>query len=84
MQQKLTLRMEDNIIKKAKSFAHSRQVSLSKIVADYFKFLVVAEEQQPLLKKTPVLRELTGILKTNGNSNDLINKYKTHLTDKYL
>lgn len=84
MQHKLTLRMDDSTIKQAKSFAHSHKLSLSQIVSDYFKFIAIHGTEQPSMKKTPVLKELTGIIKSGKHNNELIDKYKTHLSEKYL
>ena len=84
MQQKLTLRMDDNIIKQAKYFAHSHKISLSQIVSDYFKSIALSESGEPSMKRTPVLKELTGIIKSEKSNKGLTDKYKTHLADKYL
>ncbi len=84
MQQKLTLRMDDSIIRQAKSFAHNHKVSLSQIVSDYFKFIAISGSEQASTKRTPVLKELTGIIKSEKSNNDLIDTYKAHVTEKYL
>ena len=84
MQQKLTLRMNDAIINQAKHFAHSNKISLSHMVSDYFKSIVTSGRKKESMKKTPVLKELTGIIKSGKSNNDLINQYQTHISDKYL
>ena len=78
MQTKLTLRLEDSLIKQAKNYAKQHEKSLSQVVADYFQILT-QQSQKPVI--SPVTKSLIGIL----NSNNVDKKdYKKHLEDKYL
>jgi len=45
MQQKLTLRMDDRVIKQAKYSARNHKLSLSQIVSEYFKFIASPENK---------------------------------------
>ena len=40
MHSKLTLRLDDKLIREAKSYASEAEISLSKLVADYFRLLM--------------------------------------------
>ncbi|KEQ12179.1 DUF6364 family protein [Endozoicomonas numazuensis] len=79
--QKLTLRMEAELVLSAKAYASVHGKSLSQLVADYFSELTNqsgTEEKLP-----PLTQSLKGIL--SGTGKDLDEKsYKQHLEDKYL
>ena len=82
METKLTLRMDKNIINAAKRFAREHHTSLSSLVADYFRRLVMnnTREQQP----TPILAEITGVLKkTSGSRENWQEEYHQHIEEKY-
>ncbi len=80
MQTKLTLRLEDQLIDKAKFYAASTGKSLSQVVTDYFKFL--ANEKAPAASAvTPITQSLRGLLRNSKLNED---DYKKHLEEKYL
>ena len=62
MQSKLTLRLDDKLIREAKSYASEAEISLSKLVADYFRLLMSGKSAT---RKTgsPVTQSLRGVLK---------------------
>ena len=62
MQTKLTLRLDDDVIEKAKRYAKHRQTSLSRLVAKYFKFLSNLEKPQSKKSLPPITRSLWGVL----------------------
>jgi hypothetical protein len=62
VQSKLTLRLEDKLIREAKSFAAEAEVSVSKLVADYF-LLLMAGKSTARKTGAPVTRSLRGVLK---------------------
>ncbi len=80
MQTKLTLRLEDELIEKAKILARQRGKSVSKLVSEYFKFItskeLKSEEDLP-----PVVKSLYGSL---ANSKSKESDYKKYLEGKYL
>lgn len=80
MNTKLTLRLEENLIKAAKRHAGMLGKSVSQMVADYFYLLDTrsTDKKQPL---TPIVASLKGSLK--GSSVDE-KTYKRYLEDKYL
>ena len=62
MQTKLTLRLDDELINRAKSYAKKRGKSVSQIVAGYFSVLD-AEPEKKASEFTPLVRSLKGSLK---------------------
>ena len=81
MDTKLTLRLEDILIKNAKRAARSRGVSLSKMVADYFK--TISSQQKKGSPESPVLSEISGILPPRTDEKKLLKSYKRHFAEKY-
>ncbi len=78
MQTKLTLRLEDELIKQAKEHAKEQGKSLSQIVADYFTVFTKKNTKQ---KNAPITQSLIGILKDSSLDEK---DYKKHLEEKYL
>ena len=78
MQTKLTLRLEDKLIRKAKAHARQTGRSVSQLVADYFSILGTAQNKRREL--TPNVKRLKGVLR--GKQID-VEDYKQHLEDKY-
>ena len=78
MQSKLTLRLEEDVIKQAKIYAKSHDTSLSQVVSDYFQVLTTQKNQSTI---PPITQSLLGVL----NGADIgIDDYKQHLEKKYL
>lgn len=82
METKLTLRMDEKIIKEAKNYAQKRGVSLSKLVAEYFK--MISKKQDKTFIPTPILSEISGVLQNSAKKKDLGKEYKKYLEEKYL
>ncbi len=82
MATKLTLRLDEKVISKAKKAAKKRGVSLSKFVSDYFQS--VAKHQKKEVLETPILSEVAGILSVKSRDKELLKGYKRHLEEKYL
>jgi len=82
MATKLTVKLDDEVIKKAKRYAQKNNRSLSKLVEDYFRKL-----SQPLpdedIEITPLVQKLRGAFKTKKTI-DPAKAYAEHLTKKYL
>ena len=81
MQSKLTLRMEDTVIRKAKRLAKSRGKSVSRIVSEY-----IADEPEDMAVEElpPVTASMVGILARDGNRVVDEGSYKEYLEKKYL
>ncbi len=77
MQTKLTLRLEQDLIFRAKAYARASGKSVSQIVADYFD--VLAADAEVVI--TPTVRSLKGILR--GHAAD-VDDYRRHLEEKHL
>lgn len=78
MQSKLTLRLDESLIKQAKSYAKQHDKSLSQVVSDYFQALTKEVESGEI---PPITSSLIGVL---TGSNVDVDDYKRHLEEKYL
>lgn len=99
MPAKLTLRLDEALIARAKIYAHTQDRSLSKLVADYFGHLTVAPAQAGRAKSRPaknsrpasgpVTSGLRGVFVrhasgTPAKAPDAQKQYRQYLQDKYL
>lgn len=80
MNTKLTLRIEEELIKSAKNYANITGKSVSQMVADYFYLLDKKSLKKPI-QLTPIVKSLKGSLK-NADVDE--RDYKSYLEDKYL
>jgi hypothetical protein len=81
MDTKLTIKLNDSVINKAKIFAKSRRTSLSKMIESYLE--KVSSDTSNYSDITPLVKSLSGIINLPENSEHnkeytdyLINKYK--------
>ncbi|MBU4485729.1 MAG: hypothetical protein KKD38_02255 [Candidatus Delongbacteria bacterium] len=79
MNSKLTLLLDDNVIKKAKDYSKSNETSLSKLVEEYFKALSEMQRTHKV-KTTTIVSEIAGLLKGIQVSED---DYTDYLIEKY-
>lgn len=80
MKKKLTLRLDDSLIKRAKKRAKQKGTSVSQMVANYFA--LIDTEQPPTDRELPpITASLSGILKDKEIREE---DYKTHLEEKHL
>ena len=77
MQTKLTVRVNDQLIKSAKRIAHRRGISLSHLIENYLSLLAV-EQDEPLVQ-TPILQRISGILPEEASIED----HHKHWVEKY-
>jgi replicative DNA helicase len=80
MQTKLTLRLEDQLIEQAKSYAAQAGKSVSQIVADYFK-LLTSQKIKASSPSTPITQSLRGLLRESKLDEK---DYKKYLEEKHL
>ena len=80
MQSKLTLRLDEGLIRRAKLIAKRKGKSVSQMVAEYFALLGSRPSKEPD-ELAPTVNSLKGILK--GSKLDR-KDYRRHLEDKYL
>ena len=79
MNTKLTLRMDEATVRKAKIEARRRGKSVSRMVAEFIESIGSRPDSEKVLP--PTTASLVGILKGQEISED---DYKTHLREKYL
>ena len=79
MQAKLTLRVDSNLIEKAKRYSAENGKSLSQIVADHFTALTASSEAQDR-STTPITNSLRGAWKHIDFDED---EYHRYLEEKY-
>lgn len=82
MNTKLTLTVEQSLIKKAKQYAKSEGRSLSDIVENYLK-VIVKEENTRVIDSTPIASSLRGSFKA-PNDFDYKKELSKGLSKKYL
>lgn len=81
MTTKLTLRLNETVINKAKKTASKKGVSLSRMVEDYFK--AVGDQGAQEVQESPVLYEISGVLSGKKDTEQLRTGYRKHLAEKY-
>ena len=81
MTTKLTLRLDDELIRQAKKTAKNKGVSLSRIVGDYFRSLTILEEK--VMTESMVLSEISGVLSSGAGTKKPREEYRKHLEEKY-
>ncbi|MBI4755807.1 MAG: antitoxin [Betaproteobacteria bacterium] len=79
MNSKLTLRLDDELIRNAKRYSSKSGKSLSRLVADYFA-LIDAGEKAHGRELTPRVRSLFGAL---ADSSVTEQDYRRHLEEKH-
>lgn len=81
MDTKLTLKLEQKIIERAKDYAKNHNTSLSKLIENYLQSLTKIDNEKE--KISPLVKSLSGIIDIPKNYNSkedysdfLMNKYK--------
>jgi hypothetical protein len=80
MDTKLTLKIDKQIINRAKKYALEHKTSLSQIVEDYFDIIVKPTESDSEL--TPLVKKLSGVAKLPESYNSR-KEYTKYLIRKY-
>lgn len=80
MQSKLTLRVEDAVIRKAKLLAKKRGTSVSRIFGD---FISSQTEDLPSQDLPPLTSSMLGVIR-KGDSTVKEDDYRKYLEEKYL
>lgn len=81
MKTKLTLRLDKDVIEKAKEYSQKKGESLSRLVENFFKTLVEQKETEKSHQLTPTVKKLRGLLRGKKVSEA---DYKKFLKEKYL
>jgi hypothetical protein len=79
MHTKLTLRMDEKLIERAKAHSKATGKSVSQLVADYLAMLQDRPAGEVRLR--PIVRSLRGLLRGARLGEE---DYRRHLEDKYL
>ena len=82
MNTKLTLTIDDAVIKNAKRYARSQRRSLSDIVENYLK-MITRENTESEVEMTPIVKSLKGSFKFKGEI-DYKQELTKGLSEKYL
>ena len=80
MQTKLTLRLDDELIDKAKHYSKEHGYSVSQLVAEFFARLTRQETPISPAVTGPITHSLRGVLKNQDCSEE---DYRQHLDQKY-
>jgi len=78
METKLTLKLDQAIIQSAKQYAEEHNRSVSKLVEDYFRNLIVNMKDKT--HYSPIVEELSGVITPDDINN---NEYISYLESKY-
>jgi len=80
MDTKLTIKLDQTIIEKAKKYAKSKNISLSRIIESYLNAITRDEIQNEEI--SPLVRSLSGIIEIPDKF-DFKKDYTDHLLNKY-
>jgi len=81
MDTKLTIKLDDDVITRAKQYAKNRKTSLSKMIESYLDTVTKPDSRK--IKITPLVKSLSGVIKLPVDY-DYKEDYADYLTKKYL
>ncbi len=79
MDTKLTLKLDESIIKKAKQFAKENNISLSKLIEGYLKALTNNDSSKDI-QISPLVESITGVI---AEPDEERKNYNNYLNKKY-
>ncbi|MBN1463196.1 MAG: hypothetical protein JXQ69_07105 [Paludibacteraceae bacterium] len=82
METKLTLRLNDNVIERAKLYARGHKVSLSKMIESYLDNITKQKEEEKTKNITPLVESLSGVISLPSDF-DYKKDYRKYLEKKY-
>lgn len=80
MDTKLTLKLDKETINRAKDYAESKKISLSKLIESYLQLLT--KESSSKDKISPLVESLSGVIELPKKYDDK-DDYANYLTEKY-
>lgn len=80
MDSKLTLKLNAEIIGKAKQYAESKQMSLSKLIENYLQMLTQDRNAKDSI--SPLVKSLSGVIELPEHFDDK-ESYTDYLSEKY-
>ncbi|MHC1775031.1 MAG: DUF6364 family protein [Lentimicrobium sp.] len=82
METKLTLRLNDNVIERAKNYARSHKISLSKMIESYLDSITKQKEEENKIPITPLVDSLSGVIELPDDF-DYKRNYRDYMENKY-
>lgn len=82
MDTKLTLRLNKDVIEKAKEYASSHKISLSKMVESYLDSITKEKLENEKITITPFVKSLSGVIDLPSDF-DYKKAYRNYLEEKY-
>ncbi len=82
METKLTLRLNDNVIERAKNYARSHKISLSKMIESYLDSITKQKEEENKIPITPLVDSLSGVIDLPDDF-DYKRNYRDYMENKY-
>ncbi len=80
MNTKLTIKLDDEVISRAKKYAENRKTSLSKMIESYLDSVTKSDSKK--IKITPLVKSLSGLIHLPENFN-YKKERSDYLTKKY-
>lgn len=81
METKLTLRLNDDVIERAKNYARSHKMSLSKMIESYLDSITKQKEEEKKIAITPLVKSLSGVINLPVDYDK--KEYRDYLEEKY-
>ena len=82
MNTKLTLKLNDGVIARAKIYAHNHKISLSKIIETYLDSITRERDKEEKVSITPLVESLCGVINLPADF-DYKKEYRDYLEEKY-
>jgi hypothetical protein len=82
METKLTLRLNDSVIERAKLYAKSNKISLSKMIESYLDSLTKEQKDDDKIAITPLVESLSGVINLPSDF-DYKKEYSDYIIEKY-
>lgn len=82
METKLTLRLNDNVIARAKIYARSHRISLSKMIESYLDSITNQKDDGKKIAITPLVESLSGVINLPADF-DYKKEYRDYIEEKY-
>jgi hypothetical protein len=82
METKLTLRLNKDVIERAKIYARSNKISLSKMIESYLDSITKHKVENKKISITPLVDSLSGVIDLPADF-DYKKEYRDYIEEKY-
>lgn len=82
MDTKLTLRLDEHVIERAKDYARNQNISLSKLIESYLDSVTSKDKTKNNQTITPLVESLSGVIELPADF-DYKTEYRNHIENKY-